>query len=83
MKFLDLTLESPESNLALDEALLERPLTPPTLRLYTWSPDTLSLGYFQRYEDVPAVSRASAVVRRITGGGAIHHAGELTWSIEE
>lgn len=72
---------SPELAMGLDEALLERPGTPPTLRLYTWSPDTLSLGYFQRLGDVPAVARASRVVRRITGGGAIHHAGELTFSI--
>jgi lipoyl(octanoyl) transferase len=67
--------------MGLDEALLESPGAPPTLRLYTWKPDTLSLGYFQRFEDVPATARAGAVVRRITGGGAIHHAGELTFSI--
>ena len=67
--------------MGLDEALLERPGAAPTLRLYTWEPDTLSLGYFQRYTDVPATSAATSVVRRITGGGAIHHAGELTFSI--
>ena len=67
--------------MGLDEALLERPETPPTLRFYTWSPDTLSLGYFQRWRDVPNASSAGAVVRRITGGGAIHHTGELTFSI--
>jgi lipoate-protein ligase A len=52
----------------------------PTLRIYTWSPDTLSLGYFQKLADVPGASQASHVVRRITGGGAIHHTGELTFS---
>ena len=67
--------------MGLDEALLERPDAPPTLRVYTWSPDTLSLGYFQRLSDVPAAARASRVVRRITGGGAIHHARELTFSL--
>ncbi len=67
--------------MGLDEALLERPGTPPTLRLYTWEPDALSLGYFQRHADVPAARMATRVVRRITGGGAIHHAGELTFSI--
>ena len=80
-RLLETWSASPARAMGLDEALLERPGTPPTLRLYTWSPDTLSLGYFQRYADVPAVRDASAVVRRITGGGAIHHAGELTWSI--
>ncbi len=67
--------------MGLDETLLENAGGRPTLRLYTWEPDTLSLGYFQRFAEVPAVTNASAVVRRITGGGAIHHTGELTWSI--
>jgi lipoate-protein ligase A len=71
----------PAFNMGLDEALLLDPLAPPTLRFYTWSPDTLSLGYFQRHDEVPGVERAGAVVRRITGGGAIHHVGELTFSI--
>ncbi len=71
----------PDFNMGLDEALLLAGSGAPTLRLYTWSPDTLSLGYFQRYDDVPGKERAGAVVRRVTGGGAIHHVGELTFSI--
>lgn len=68
--------------MAVDEALLENPEAPPTLRFYSFAPDTLSLGYFQRAADVPARDRASAQVRRMTGGGAIHHdARELTFSI--
>ncbi|MCB9915832.1 MAG: lipoate--protein ligase family protein [Planctomycetes bacterium] len=70
----------PAFNMGLDEALLERRDAPPTLRFYSWSPDTLSLGYFQRWADVPGTARAGAVVRRITGGGAIHHVNELTFS---
>jgi len=66
--------------MALDEALLEIGGAP-ALRLYTWNPDTLSLGYFQKYADVPGTEHASHVVRRITGGGAIHHTGELTFSL--
>ena len=72
---------APEFNMGLDEALLDDPEAAPTLRLYTWSPDTLSLGYFQKWADVPGTDRAGAVVRRITGGGAIHHTRELTFSI--
>lgn len=68
-------------NMGLDEALLFARGAPPTLRLYTWSPDTLSLGYFQALEEVTGAERAGALVRRITGGGAIHHRGELTFSI--
>lgn len=67
--------------MALDEALLVRGDPRPTLRFYTWRPDALSLGYFQRWSAVPERERATAVVRRLTGGGAIHHADELTFSI--
>ncbi len=72
---------SPEFNMGLDRALLETDEASPTLRFYTWSPDALSLGYFQRFDDVPRAKEASKIVRRITGGGAIHHAGELTFSL--
>ncbi|RMF98770.1 MAG: hypothetical protein D6741_09165, partial [Planctomycetota bacterium] len=54
-----------------------------TVRLYRWSPATLSLGYFQRLEDRdrhPA-SAACPVVRRPSGGGAILHDDEWTYSI--
>ena len=67
--------------MGLDQALLECAETPLTLRFYDWRPHCLSLGYFQRFEDVPAAATAAAVVRRITGGGAIHHTEELTFSI--
>ncbi|MDF1836595.1 MAG: hypothetical protein P1V35_01885 [Planctomycetota bacterium] len=70
----------PDFNMGLDEALLELGERP-TLRLYTWSPDTLSLGYFQKLTDVPDREKASHLVRRITGGGAIHHTKELTFSL--
>ncbi|MBI5361595.1 MAG: lipoate--protein ligase family protein [Planctomycetes bacterium] len=71
----------PSFNMGLDEALLESDACPPTLRFYTWKPDTLSLGYFQKFADVPGAEKAGAIVRRITGGGAIHHVKELTFSI--
>ena len=71
----------PEFNMGLDGALLEDVDAPPTLRFYTWTPPALSLGYFQRFDEVPAASEAYVVVRRITGGGAIHHTNELTFSI--
>lgn len=67
--------------MALDEGLLQHGNSTPVLRFYTWVPDTLSLGYFQRFEEVPQIARAGAVVRRTTGGGAIHHAEELTYSM--
>ncbi|MHC4261900.1 MAG: lipoate--protein ligase family protein [Planctomycetota bacterium] len=73
-------------NLAVDTWLLEEPRDPgeAVLRFYTWSPAALSIGHFQRIEDIPeAAGREPGVgiVRRTTGGGAIHHANELTFSI--
>jgi lipoate-protein ligase A len=53
------------------------------LRFYQWSEPTLSLGYFQRSADrhKHEASRHCSVVRRQTGGGAILHDRELTYSI--
>jgi lipoate-protein ligase A len=52
-------------------------------RLYRWAEPTLSLGYFQSADDRFQDSRLSgaAVVRRISGGGAILHDRELTYCI--
>jgi len=72
---------APGFNMALDEAFLLAPEPRPTLRFYTWSPDTLSLGYFQRWAEIRGKDVAGAIVRRVTGGGAIHHTAELTYSI--
>lgn len=72
-------------NMALDEALLEAAATRGvwSLRFYGWSTPTLSLGYFQRWEDRqqhPA-SLGCPWVRRSSGGGAIMHDAELTYSL--
>ncbi len=70
--------------MAVDEALLEEVrLLGPTLRLYMWSPATLSLGYFQAWEDrrLHPPSLSCPVVRRPTGGGAILHDAELTYAL--
>lgn len=67
--------------MALDAALLECQ-GPPTLRFYGWQPHAVSLGYFQRFDDFRDVAATSTpIVRRSTGGGAIHHGHELTFSL--
>ncbi len=72
-------------NMAADQALLESvdASGQPVLRLYTWRRATLSLGYFQRLADrnEHAESQWIDCVRRATGGGAIVHHHELTYSI--
>lgn len=74
-------------NMAVDEAILEsigRQESSPTLRLYAWEPACLSLGYTQLLADVdrPRLDAAGwELVRRPTGGRAILHTGELTYSL--
>ena len=71
--------------MAVDEALLAAAVDGgvATLRLYQWIEPTLSLGYFQRYDDRQQHSASSgcAIVRRQSGGGAILHDRELTYSL--
>jgi len=73
--------------MALDESILEHIRhgeSISTLRLYAWSPACLSLGYAQPFADVD-MSRLKQhgweVVRRATGGRAILHTDELTYSV--
>jgi lipoate-protein ligase A len=74
-------------NMAVDEAILEhigRGDSAPTLRLYAWEPPCLSLGQAQSYSDVdpPRLhERGWDLVRRPTGGRAILHTDELTYSV--
>jgi lipoyl(octanoyl) transferase len=72
-------------NMAVDEALLEQAAEAGSvcLRLYEWSEPTLSLGYFQPLADRArhAASRNCPLVRRSSGGGAILHDRELTYSL--
>ncbi len=74
-------------NMAVDEAILEsvvRGDVLPTLRLYSWKPPCLSLGRSQPYTDVDINAlKANGwnIVRRATGGRAILHTDELTYSI--
>ncbi len=75
-------------NMAVDEAIqkaCERGNVPPTLRFYQWEPACLSLGYFQdvgKEVDLRGLSQESVdLVRRPTGGKAVLHDDELTYSV--
>lgn len=74
-------------NMALDEALMDsvRAGAPPVLRFYRWSPACLSLGRNQpaagHYDAAEIAERGIDVVRRLTGGRAVLHDRELTYSV--
>lgn len=75
-------------NMAIDEAILEAHAAgkvPPTLRFYGWNPGAVSIGYFQRLEAEVDLAACQAlgvdVVRRPTGGRAVLHEPELTYSV--
>jgi lipoate-protein ligase A len=75
-------------NMGLDEALLEAVSSGsslPALRFYGWNPPAVSVGYFQGLEeevDLDACRRRGIdVVRRISGGGAVFHCAEITYSL--
>ncbi len=87
-KFLDSGAHIGAYNMAVDEELLARAQAGehvPVLRFYTWDPAAVSIGRFQKIEE--AVNAAACkqrgidIVRRITGGRAVLHHRELTYSI--
>ncbi|HET9496504.1 MAG TPA: biotin/lipoate A/B protein ligase family protein [Chloroflexia bacterium] len=72
--------------MALDEALLESVIAGgvPVVRFYTWRPATLSLGVNQPFGEIDAdecARRGFGLVRRLTGGRAVLHQHELTYSV--
>lgn len=76
----------PYFNMAMDEVLLTRRQGGEVVvRLYAWEPPGLSLGYFQKrssLKEIPAFHEEGAVMtRRLTGGDAIFHINELTFSL--
>jgi lipoate-protein ligase A len=81
-------IHGPAYNMAADEAILQcylQGLVPPTLRFYGWDPPSLSLGHFQKIEGGVNLGNLSAggfgLVRRPTGGRAVLHHHELTYSV--
>ena len=87
-RFLDTGCGDAAYNMAVDEALLlshEAGQSPPTLRVYTWSSPTLSFGYAQNVEkevDTEACREHGVTpIRRPTGGRAVLHDEEATYSV--
>jgi lipoate-protein ligase A len=70
--------------MAIDEAILaahEQGLAPATLRFYAWNPAGISLGFGQPLAAVSGPCPEIPRVRRMTGGEAIFHDQELTYSL--
>lgn len=87
-RFLTTGYNPASYNMALDEAVLQHIAdgrSSPTLRFYGWKPPAISIGYFQSLEeevDLDACKKHGVdFVRRITGGGAVFHDQEITYSI--
>lgn len=79
---------SAAENMAIDRAILvanSEKMVPPTVRFYGWKPSAISIGYFQQLKDEIDLDVCNSLgvdyVRRITGGGAVFHEHELTYSI--
>ncbi|WP_028547805.1 lipoate--protein ligase family protein [Paenibacillus sp. UNC451MF] len=86
-RFISSGLHDPSYNMAVDEAILiahSEGKSVPTVRFYGWNPPTLSIGYFQKSEEVDFEQLREeqlGFVRRPTGGRAVLHDKELTYSI--
>lgn len=86
--FIDTAFHDAAWNMAFDECLINwhsEGKIPPTLRFYGWNAPSLSVGYFQKVErsiDFEAIHRHQCqFVRRLTGGSAVLHDDELTYSL--
>jgi len=86
-RFLDTGTQDAALNMAIDEAVLLRHLeghAPPTLRVFRWTQPSISLGRFQQVEREIYLERCEhegiALVRRPTGGRAVYHRDEFTYS---
>jgi lipoate-protein ligase A len=87
-RVVDTGIADAATNMAIDEAIMQAHAAgdvPPTLRFYGWQPSAVSIGYFQQAtEDIDFAACAASgvsVVRRLTGGRAVLHDRELTYSI--
>jgi len=87
-RFLNTGIQDAALNMAIDESVLTHHLidqVPPTLRVFRWSQPAISLGRFQNIgkeilSDV-CQQRGVALVRRPTGGRAVYHLDEVTYSL--
>ncbi|HEY4383164.1 MAG TPA: biotin/lipoate A/B protein ligase family protein [Ktedonobacteraceae bacterium] len=87
-RFLNTDIQNAPLNMAIDEAILTHHLrgeVPPTVRVFRWTQPAISLGRFQSVEREIELERCNqqeiGLVRRPTGGRAVYHRDEFTYSI--
>ena len=87
-RYLDTGFLSGCENMAIDEAVFlscQQGKSLPTIRLYGWTPPAVSLGYFQKADNAinfeACKRRGVDVVKRLSGGRAVLHDKELTYSL--
>src|SRR5258707_776639 len=87
-RFINTNVQDAALNMAIDEAILTHHIrgdVPPTLRVFRWSQPAISLGRFQNIEReielAECQQRGVSLVRRPTGGRAVYHRDEFTYSI--
>lgn len=82
-RFIDTGFNAAYTNMAIDEAILHF-CKIPTLRVYAWKPSAISIGYSQNAAEEVNIERCREnninIVRRITGGKAVLHEKEVTYS---
>ncbi len=81
MDFIDTGFNNAFTNMAIDEVLLSSKV--PVLRFYQWEPCAVSVGRYQNLDDIDleyCSENGIDIVRRITGGKAVLHEKELTYS---
>ena len=77
----DLSPRSAALNMAIDEALLMQPSTTAIFHTYQWKSRSVSFGYFSKWEQVKRQYPDRDLVRRWTGGGAVEHGEDFTYSL--
>ena len=87
-RFIDTGVSEAGYNMAMDEAILSsimKGVSLPAVRLYRWKPAAISLGYSQKASLVLDLEKCTKdnidVTRRQTGGRAVYHDEELTYSV--
>ncbi|MFO7810478.1 MAG: hypothetical protein R6V47_03805, partial [Candidatus Delongbacteria bacterium] len=84
IRFIDTGISGGKFNMAADFYVARNFLDRPTFRVYRWDPYCISLGYHQKIDEINRIeceSRGYEIVRRETGGRAVFHSEELTYSM--